>query len=395
MNKVKFTLTVIAVFFITLSLSAPSFSQMSIKDLNTKINTGDIETDTGAGSESSSSSKAAEGSTAAASSSSTPAYNATSTLGSIGPNGYDHSGNNSCGQYATSTVFNFYGLDETYPTTLKNMNPTGSFTAPDRIVDYWKKNGIDADYKNKCSLNDIKKQLDSGNPAVCMVDADGTGHWITIIGYNKNDDGTIKSFIMRDSFWGVSSNKEMPVDEFEKRWSKPLAATHPALGVALNYDRLLITPKGKSDGGFSIKNFLNLPNNFSTAINDQIANGANQLVLGLGQDVTKLKSIKDFDFKKVDFPRTIVGAAEVLTALPQKLMFGIPGSALTDGGDAIKNWGDKMSKKDGTLDKIAGGAAKGVGTVVSTAGKVVSGVGNAVSSVVDSGFKGLRKIFNW
>ncbi len=395
MKKIKFILTAITAFSILLSLSSPSFSQLSIKDLNTKINAGDIVTDAAAGSKSSSSSEAAAEPSSPASSSSSSTYSAASTLGSIGPNGYDHSGSNSCGQYATSTVFNFYGLDETYPVTLKNMNPTGSFTAPDRIVDYWKKNGISANYKNKCSLDDIKKQLDGGNPAVCLVDADGTGHWITIIGYNKNDDGTIKSFIMRDSYWGVSSNKEMPAGEFEKRWSKPLAATHPALGVALSYDRLLIAPEGKKGGGFNIKDILNLPNNFSTAVNDQLMNGANQFVLGLGQDVTKLKSIKDFDFKKVNLPRTIAGAAEVLTALPPKLMFGIPGSALTESGGVIKDFGDKLSKKGGVLNKIAGGAAKGAGTAISAAGKVISGAGNAVSSVVDSGFKSLRKIFNW
>jgi hypothetical protein len=380
MKKIRFILTAVLAFSILFSVSMPSFAQSSIGDLNKKIDTGDIKTDTAPSADSTSAASAESLST---------------VLDSKGPNGYDGSGNNSCGQYATSTVFNFYGLDETYPVTLKNMNPTGSFTAPDRIVDYWKKSGIDVDYKNKCTLNDIKKQLDSGNPAVCMVDADGSGHWITITGYNKNADGSIKSFVMRDSYWGVRSNHEMSVEEFEKRWTKPLKGTNAILGTVLDYDHLLITPKGKSDGGFSLKNLLNLPNNFSTALNDQIANGANQFCLALGQDVTKIKSIKDFDIKKVNFPRAIAGAAEVLTALPQKLMFGLPGTALKDGGDAIKNWGAKMSQKGGTLDKIVGGAATGVGTVVNTAGKGLTAAGNAVSSVVDSGFKGLRKIFGW
>ncbi len=379
MKKTRSILTAILAFSIVFSFCTSSFSQSTINDLNKKINSGEVKTGTSASADSSSS---------AASSSST-------MLDSTGPNGYDGSGNNSCGQYATSTVFNFYGLDETYPVTIANMNPTGSFTAPDRIVDYWKQHGIAAGYKNKASLDDIKKQLDSGNPAVCMVDADGSGHWITIIGYNKNADGSIKSFVMRDSFWGVHSNKEMPVAEFERRWTKPLKPTNAALGVVLDYDHLLITPKGKDTAGKRITDVLNLPNNFSTAVNDQIANGANQLCLGLGQDLTKLKSIKDFDFKKVNVARTLFGAAEVLTALPQKLLLGIPGSALQDGGSAIRNWGSTMSKKGGTLDKIVGGAATGVGTAVNAVGKGVSAVGNAVSSVVDSGFKGLRKVFGW
>jgi hypothetical protein len=42
MKKVKFTLTVITAFSMLFSLSTPSFSQLSIKDLNTKINAGDI-----------------------------------------------------------------------------------------------------------------------------------------------------------------------------------------------------------------------------------------------------------------------------------------------------------------------------------------------------------------
>lgn len=380
MKKNRILLTALAAFLLVCSFYVPSFAQSSIGNLNKTIESGEIKT---------------EDIPATDSSSAAEVESAPTMLNSNGPNGYDGSGNNSCGQYATSTVFNFYGLDETYPVTLKNMNPTGSFTSPDRIVDYWRKNGIAAGYKNKSSLNDIKKQLDSGNPAVCMVDADGSGHWITLIGYNKNADGSIKSFIMRDSFWGVNSNKEMPVEEFEKRWAKPLKPTNAALGVLLDYDRLLITPKGKDTAKKGIKDFLNLPNTFDSAVNDQIANGANQLVLGLGQDLTKLKSIKDFDFKKVNLPRTIFGAAEALTALPQKLLLGIPGSALQDGGDSIKNWGDKISKKGGTIDKIVGGAAKGAGTAVNAAGKAVSAAGNAISTVVGSGFKGVRKIFGW
>jgi len=376
MKKMRFIFTAIIAFVMVFSLCAPSFSQTSINDLNSKMKSEEI---------------TASASSAAASSSASSNL----MLNSSGPNGYDGSGNNCCGQYATSTVFNFYGLDETYPVTLKNMNPTGSFTAPERIVDYMKKSGIGVGYKNKASIGDIVKQLDSGNPALCMVDADGSGHWVTIIGYNRNADGSIKSFVMRDSYWGVNSNKEMPVAEFEKRWTKPIVPTNVVLGTVLDYDHLLITPKGKSSGGFDIRNLLNLPSNFNSALNDQIANGANQFVLGLGQDLTKIKSIGDFDIKKVDFPRTIVGAAEVLTAIPAKLMYGLPGTALKDGGDAIKNWGSKVAEKGGALNKIVGGAAKGVGTAVNVVGKAVSTVGNAVSSVVDSGFKGIRKIFGW
>ncbi len=372
MKKIQITFIFI-MLFILLSYLTPAYSQSAIGNLGSEINSGDIDN---------SSNKAG------------PAVSNTN-LSSIGPNGYDHSGNNCCGQYATSTVFNFYGLDETYPVTLKNMNPTGSFTSPDRIVDYWKKNGIAANYKNKCTLDDIKKQLDSGNPAVCLVDADGCGHWVTLIGYNTNADGTIKSFIMRDSYWGVNSSEEMPVEEFEKKWSTPLKPTHEVLGAVLNYDRLLIAPSGIADNNFSIKDILNLPNNFNSALNDQIFNGANQAVLGLGQDVTKLKSIKDFDFKKVDWPKTICGAAEVLTAVPPKLMFGLPGSALTNGGDAIKKWGAETSKKDGVINKIAGGTAKGAGIAVSAVGQTMTAAGNAVSTIIGSGFKGIRKIFGW
>ena len=379
-------LIAVMVFSIVFSFSDPSFSQSSINALNSNINTGEVETAAGVSASSSSAASVAAAITTDTSS---------TMLNSTGPNGYDGSGNNCCGQYATSTVFNFYGLAETYPVTLANMNPTGSFTAPDRIVDYMKKNGIATGYKNKATLADIKKQLDSGNPALCMVDADGSGHWITIIGYNKNADGSIKSFVMRDSYWGVNSNNVMSVEEFEKRWTKPIVPTNAILGNVLNYDHLLVTPQGKSASAKRITDMLNLPNNFNSAMNDQIANGANQFVLGLGQDLTKLKSIKDFDFKKINVPQTIFGAAEALSAIPQKLLFGIPGSALQDGGNAIKNWGTKMSQKDSTLDKIVGGVATGVGTAVNAVGTAVSTVGNAISSVVDSGFKGLRNIFGW
>lgn len=304
-------------------------------------------------------------------------------LNSKGPNQYCGDDPNICGQYAMSTILNYYGYSETFTDIKEKTNPTGlSFTAPDRISFYLKSKGLDVSYKNNGSVEEITNAIDTGNPVVCLVATEGSSHWITILGYKKNDDGSVKSVTMRDSYWGINSNYEMPIDEFQKLWNKPLGSlVNEKVGkitdTAFTYKNLMMTVSNKKSS--NIANKIGLPGQFSTAMDDQLLNGANLAATGWVQK---------------NPAKVITGAAEVLSGLPQKLIT-YPGTIANKVGQSVSEWGSKKAESTGTLNKAVGTLANGAGKVMQAAGTLTTSVGNAVSSVMETGFNNIKRLFNW
>ena len=300
-----------------------------------------------------------------------------------GPNDYTGEGVNICGQYAMSTVLKYYGYSENYTEVMENTNPSGlSFTAPDRISFYLKGKGVDVSYRNNGTVDQITSAIDGGAPVICLVATEDSTHWITIIGYKKNDDGSVKSLIMRDSYWGVNSNYEMQIAQFKEYWKKPLGnlgsdKVGKLTDTVFSYKNLIMTFSGKKS--LNLANKIGLPGQFSTATDDQLLNGANLVATGW--------------FQK-DAAKVIVGAAETLSAIPQKLAT-LPGTLAIKAGQNVSAWGKEKSQSAGTLNKVTGTLAQGAGAVMQTAGTVVTTVGNAVSSVLETGFNNVKRLFNW
>jgi len=128
-------------------------------------------------------------------------------------------GDNYCGQFAMTSVFRGLGIDMDAQDIYKASNPRGIFTSPPIIVDHLNKNGVKAQQRHNCSIEDIAKKIDDGKPVIVLVDSgDGTPHWVNIYGYTRDDSGKITSVRMRDSYWGTRSGHEMDIDEFTQAW---------------------------------------------------------------------------------------------------------------------------------------------------------------------------------
>lgn len=307
------------------------------------------------------------------------------------PNNFNGEGNNTCGQYAISVILNHFKIDEKYYETVKKSNPTGSFTAPTRIIEYLKNYGISCKYKNKSTILDIKQQIDSGIPAICLVNSGDAAHWITIVGYRLDDNNKIKSVIMRDSYWGIYSNFEMDINEFKTKWKSPLVGINKILDEALSYENLMIAPLYK----LNHKKGRIIYESYDTLTDDQISSGLNLFLLGLGQDITKIKSIKDFDFKKINYSKVILGATEMLSALPQKLLFDLQSKNLEKSGKIISEVGKQLLQSKDIKDKFVGQLINNVGKFITNSSKVVNLTGNLISQVTQSGFNTIKNILNW
>ncbi|MBU1106582.1 MAG: C39 family peptidase [Candidatus Riflebacteria bacterium] len=276
-------------------------------------------------------------------------------------------GDNYCGQFAMSSVFKGLGIDKSPQETYKATNPSGIFTAPPVIVGYLNKNGVKAQQRQNCSLEDIAKKIDAGLPVMVLVDSgDGTPHWICIYGYTRDASGKIASVRMRDSYWGTSSGHEMDAETFTKAWKQPFGDT--LIGKIAGYSNLMIDINGNSTWPATP---------FATATEDNMASGINEVVTG---------------WTNRDWGQLAGGAA--------KLINGIPGAVISIGsrlpttlGNSLTNWGKEKFGNSGIGNKLLGGAAIAGGSVLQAGGWVANQVGNAASSVAKAIGNGIGRLF--
>lgn len=274
-------------------------------------------------------------------------------------------GDNYCGQFAMTSVFKGLGIDMDAQDIYKASNPRGIFTSPPIIVDHLNKNGVKAQQRHNCSIDDIASKIDDGKPVIVLVDSgDGTPHWVNIYGYTRDESGKIVSVRMRDSYWGTRSGHEMGIDEFSKAWQKPLGDTF--LGKMLGYKNLMIDINGNSSG-----------TPFATATEDNMAAGVNEVVTG---------------WNNRDWGQFAGGAS--------KLILGLPGTVISMSsripsvlGSSMANWGKDRMNKGGVGNTILGGAAVAGGSVLQAGGWLVNQVGNASSSVAKAIGNGIKSLF--
>ncbi|PKL47455.1 MAG: hypothetical protein CVV42_12865 [Candidatus Riflebacteria bacterium HGW-Riflebacteria-2] len=274
-------------------------------------------------------------------------------------------GDNYCGQFAMTSVFKGLGIDKEAQDIYKATNPRGIFTAPPVLVDYLNKNGVKAQQRQNCSIEDIAKKIDDGKPVIVLVDSgSGTPHWVNIYGYTRDESGKIISVRMRDSYWGTDSGHEMDIHEFNTAWKHPFGDTF--IGKVAGYSNLMIDINGSSSG-----------TPFSTATEDNMASGINEVVTG---------------WSNRDWGQLAGGVS--------KLVLGIPGAVVSIGsrlpsaiGSTMTSWGKDRMNQGGVGNTILGGAAVAGGSVLRAGGWVANQIGNASSSVAKAIGNGIKSLF--
>jgi hypothetical protein len=293
------------------------------------------------------------------------------TLNGYADQSININGNNYCGQFAMSAVFKGLGISADPQKVYKETNPAGIFTGPSTIVEYLNLNGVDAAKRNNATIADIANRIDQGLPVMLLMGTeDGTPHWVTIYGYEANDQGRITSFTMRDSYWGTNKGYSMDITTFTDRWQNPMGS-----GFASNfvgYSNLMIDIKGTKakDKSPSLTNFT-----FSTATEDNVAGGINDIVTG---------------FKNIDPVRFVAGTTKCVLGIPGAAV-GIVSKGVSALGDKLNNWRkDNLKGKDGVGNKILNAATatvavgvKAVAAVGEVAGNILSGAANMAGNFIN------------
>jgi hypothetical protein len=301
---------------------------------------------------------------------------------SVALKGYDNSaisiqGNNYCGQFAMTALLKALGKNVDAQKVYEDTNPWGIFTAPTTITEYLNMNGIDASSRQNASVSDIVKQIDNGYPALVLMSSDdkGTPHWVCVYGYDTDANGNVTSVKIRDSYWGVNEGTSMDINTFKERWSAPLGDSFGSKFVGYKNQMISIYGTKTPEKSPRLLNF-----NFTTATEDNIAGGINDVVTGT---------------RNIKITQMLGGAS--------KLVLGIPGAALgviSNGAESLADkgleWGVSTFKQSGAANKIAGalvttasGALKGVSKI----GQGVANVLSGAASVIGNGIKKLGYVF--
>jgi hypothetical protein len=132
----------------------------------------------------------------------------------------DQGNTNACGTTSLANVMTHFGMPRTHEQIDKSIRPFDLFTAPDKLVEYARGNGMRAELKADAKLDDIARMIDQGVPPIVLLDPDSEKnanlHYVTVTGYNRDASGKITDVVIADSAGG--RRYTLSAEEFQKRW---------------------------------------------------------------------------------------------------------------------------------------------------------------------------------
>jgi hypothetical protein len=242
----------------------------------------------------------------------------------------DQGNTNACGTTSLANVMTHWGMPRTHEQIDDSIRAFDMFTAPDKLVEYARNNGMRAELKADASLDDIAKMIDQGAPPIVLIDPDeGSNailHYVTVTGYNRDASGKISDVVIADSAGG--NRYTVSAEEFQKKWD---SLKMGGIGTGLN--NVMITA---------------VPNDGRTVTGGD----------GVARNVSDIKLPKSSFWSNIKsgFARGIANAISNVTSFAEKAWNG----------------------------------AKAVGSAVSSA---ASAVGNAVSNAASAVASGAKKVW--
>lgn len=269
---------------------------------------------------------------------------------------------NRCGQIALATVCKAYGC-EVSSADLDATNPADIYTAPANMVRFLEAR-CGARQRNCGTVEQLCAEIDRGRPAIALVDAKGTPHWVTVSGYVRNESGRISEMLIRDRALGNGALL-MDAQSFEAIWRSPVRVPLLPSGLC-RYEKVWIQT-GKELWVLSI-------GPFATASDDLLATSGNDLVCGL---------------KNRSIPQLIRGTVE-LAAGAWSAPPAVLGRSLTSGGERLIEIGRTRRRQGGvanavigTTGVIAGKLAQSGGVALDTGANVIATGGQLLGDGIE------------
>lgn len=133
--------------------------------------------------------------------------------------------NYTCGVASLQSILMYYGIDSREDKLSKSLNVNGDHARADEIKSYSESIGFKVTQLHNMTAGELRKQIDKKNPVMICLQAwedEGTtseqykniwdaGHWVVVIGYDKNN-----FYFMDPSTMG--NYTYIPVNEFLVRW---------------------------------------------------------------------------------------------------------------------------------------------------------------------------------
>jgi hypothetical protein len=205
----------------------------------------------------------------------------------------DQGNTNACGTTSLANVMTHWGSPRTHEQIDKSIRAFNMFTAPDKLVEYARNNGMRASLKNDATLDDIAKMVDQGVPPIVLMDpgseSDANLHYITVTGYNRDQNGKITDVVIADSAGG--ERYTMPAEEFQKKWDSLKMGN---IGTGLNNVMITVVPNDNrtitgGDGVQRRASDIKLPkSSFFSALKSSLARGVANLLSNVTNFASKV-----------------------------------------------------------------------------------------------------------
>jgi hypothetical protein len=257
----------------------------------------------------------------------------------------DQGNTNACGTTSLANVMTHWGMPRTHEQIDDSVRAFDMFSAPDKLVEYARNNGMRAELKADASLDDIARMIDQGAPPIVLIDPDEDSnanlHYVTVTGYNRDESGKITDVVIADSAGG--NRYTMDAAKFQQEWDNLKMG-----GIGTGLNNVMITA---------------------------VPNDGRSVVGGDGQT----RNVNDIQLPKSSFWSNIKsgfarGIANVLANVT---------NTASNVWNGIKSVGSWISNAASTVGNAVSSAASAVGNAVSNA---ASAVGNAAKKVWNSIF---------
>jgi hypothetical protein len=327
----------------------------------------------------------------------------------------DQGKSSACGSSSLAMIMNYLGVPVTRQDIDREIRRIDQGLPPQPLIDYARSHGLEAEFYNHGSWDEIKGLVGRGIPVQAQINTQADGsktnmHWVAVVGF-RTDPATGKEQIgFRNSAHGGKVDW-MDRAEFEKKWSHPLdGAAYDNSFIAYGRPGSNLPPSrwdgveglsAMNDGAWHIANNWDRtfdPDNFGSFVHGVIGlpGGVVQTIGGaFGYGIQTAGQW--LDQKLGDVP--VLGwVARPFGKLLDGVGAGI-GNFFGGLGDADNNVGgafEKLFNGDvgGFFGGLANAGSKFVGGVFGAVGSFAGGVANAAGSVVNTVVDGAKTVVN-
>jgi hypothetical protein len=138
----------------------------------------------------------------------------------------DQGNSNACGSSSLAMIMNYLGVPVSRQDIDREIRRVDQGLPPQPLIDYAREHGLEAEFYNHGSWDELKGFIDRGIPVQAQINTEADGskthmHWVAVVGFRTDPKTGEEQIGFRNS---ADKGKVdwMSRAEFEKKWSHPL-----------------------------------------------------------------------------------------------------------------------------------------------------------------------------